>query len=225
MSNPGKAAVIIAAGGASSRMDGVDKLFAVLAGKPLLAHTVAAFENSDAIGEIVIAVNPDSIERCRALSTEMGWRKVSRILAGGARRQDSVANGLAALGEADRVMVHDGARPLVNADIINRGLEAAGETGAAIAAVPVKDTIKLAEADLMIMGTPPRENLWAAQTPQVFRRDIITRAYAPDAPEASDDAALVERLGIRVKLFHGSYDNIKVTTPADLILAEILLKR
>lgn len=219
-----KAAAIIAAGGSSARMEGVDKLFAVIAGKPLLAHTVAAFEENPAVSEIVVVCSEDNVDKCRGLQSEFNWDKVSDIVAGGKRRQDSVYNGLQALGETDWVLVHDGARPLVNADIINRGLAAAETTGAAIAAVPVKDTIKLAEADLTIMGTPPRENLWAAQTPQVFRRDILKRAFAAGPPEVSDDAALVERLGIKVKLFHGSYDNIKVTTPSDLKLTEILLK-
>jgi len=220
-----KAAAIIVAAGAGERFGKTDKMFTPLKDKPVLAHTVGVFEASAAVDSIVVVVQSDKLLKCQILGKEQGWRKVRSIRPGGKRRQDSVSNGLAGLGEADWVLIHDGARPLVTGDIIARGLEAARETGAAIAAMPVRDTIKLAEADLTIMGTPPRGNLWAAQTPQVFRRDIITRAHAGTVPEVSDDAALVERLAVRVKLFPGSYDNIKITTPEDLLLAGILLER
>jgi 2-C-methyl-D-erythritol 4-phosphate cytidylyltransferase len=122
------------------------------------------------------------------------------------------------------VVIHDGARPLVTEALIKDGLEAAEESGAAVAAVPVTDTIKLAGDDGFVMGTPPRKSLWAVQTPQVFRFDIITEAHSKAKGMATDDAALVERLGYKVKLYMGSYDNTKITTPGDLTLVEILLK-
>ncbi|MFC2041525.1 2-C-methyl-D-erythritol 4-phosphate cytidylyltransferase, partial [Chloroflexota bacterium] len=132
---------------------------------------------------------------------------------------------LSRLNDCSWVVIHDGARPLVTADLIDRGLEAATETGAAVAAVLVTDTIKVVGDDGFVQGTPPRHSLWAIQTPQVFRFDIITEAYRQAKYEVTDDARLVEQLGHRVKLYMGSYDNIKVTTPEDLALAEILVQK
>jgi 2-C-methyl-D-erythritol 4-phosphate cytidylyltransferase len=123
------------------------------------------------------------------------------------------------------VVIHDGARPLVTEELIERGLEAARETGAAAAAVPVKDTIKLVGEEGIVNQTPPRQNLWAVQTPQVFRADIINEAYLRANDDVTDDASLVEQLGYKVKLYPGSYDNIKITTPDDLALAEVLLRK
>ena len=220
-----KAAAIIVAAGSGERFGETDKMFAPLNGQPVLAVTVGVFEASAAVDSIILVVHPDNLEKCRTLASVQGWRKVSGIVPGGERRQDSVAGGLAELGDADWVIVHDGARPLVTEDIINRGLEAAGETGAAVAAMPVRDTIKLAEADLTIMGTPPRQNLWAVQTPQVFQFDIIAEAYRRVTDDVTDDATMVERMGHRVQLYMGSYDNMKITKAEDLALASILWQK
>ena len=130
--------------------------------------------------------------------------------------------GLEALGKCDWVVIHDGARPLVTTDLIDRGLEAARETGAAVAAVPVTDTIKVAGADRIVQYTPSRDSLWAVQTPQVFRYKIITEAYKQLTGDVTDDASLVEKAGYEVKLYQGSYYNIKVTTPDDLALIKVL---
>ena len=156
---------------------------------------------------------------------QAGWSKVTDVCPGGERRQDSVAAGLGRLKDSNWVVIHDGARPLIAAALIEAGLEAAEASGAAVAAVPVSDTIKVAGDDLFVQGTPPRQRLWAVQTPQVFRFDIITNAYRKAEAEVTDDATLVERLGYRVKLYMGSYDNIKVTTANDLALAEVLLRK
>jgi 2-C-methyl-D-erythritol 4-phosphate cytidylyltransferase len=143
------------------------------------------------------------------------------VVPGGARRQDSVRNGLDALGPCDWVAVHDAARPFATRDLLLRTLDAAQPTGAAVAAVPVKDTIKRVR-DGAVLQTLPRAELWAVQTPQVFRADLLARAHhATD--DATDDAALVERLGIQVRVAQGAYDNIKITTPDDLALAAWLL--
>jgi 2-C-methyl-D-erythritol 4-phosphate cytidylyltransferase len=147
------------------------------------------------------------------------------ICPGGERRQDSVAAGLSRLEKCHWVIIHDGARPLVTEDLIRRGLAEAGDTGAAVAAVPVTDTIKVAGDDRLVQHTPLRDNLWAVQTPQVFRFDIITKAYRRIKAEVTDDASLVEQSGYKVKLYMGSYDNIKVTTPDDLALAEVLWQK
>jgi len=224
-SNQQKVGAIIVAAGESRRMGGVDKVFAPLGDKPILARVVDAFEECPSVNQAVIVVNKQNMERCRRLVAEQGWSKVAGVCPGGRRRQDSVAAGLSHLKNCEWVVIHDGARPLVTVDLIERGLVEARETGAAVAAVPATDTIKVVGSDRIVHQTPPRQNLWAVQTPQVFTTGIITEAYHQAKDEATDDASLVERLGYKVKLYMGAYDNIKVTTPDDLALAEILWKK
>ena len=214
---------IIAAAGRSQRMGGSDKLFAVVGGEPLLAHTLSAFDVCRGVDRVVLVLSPESMEQGRELVTEAGFSKVTAVCQGGERRQDSVRNGLEALASCQWVVVHDGARPLVTAELIERGLEAAKETGAAIAALPIGDTVKEVEPPGLIGRTLSRGQLWAAQTPQVFRYDILREAHRQAQAEATDDAALVEKLGYQVKVFEGSPRNIKVTTAADLALVEALL--
>ena len=170
-------------------------------------------------------LNEQNLEKGKQLVAEQGWAKVTDVYPGGQWRQDSVVAGLSRLSHCDWVVIHDGARPLLTEDLILGGLEAARETGATVAAVPVTDTIKVAEGDRIVRQTPPRQNLWAVQTPQVFRINIITEAYQKATGEVTDDASLVEQLGYRVKLYPGSYQNIKVTTPDDLALAEVLWQK
>jgi 2-C-methyl-D-erythritol 4-phosphate cytidylyltransferase len=220
-----KAGAVIVAAGASKRMGGIDKMFAPLGGKPILAQVIDAFQKCKAIDQIVVVVSKENLKRCQQLVAEQGWSKVIEVCVGGERRQDSVAAGLGRLKQCEWAVIHDGARPLVTTDLIERGLEAARETGAAIAAVPVTDTIKIAGDDKIILETPPRRTLWAAQTPQIFRFGIIEEAYRKANNDVTDDASVVEQLGYKVKLYMGSYDNIKVTTPDDLILAEALWKK
>ena len=215
---------MIVAAGESRRMRGIDKIFTPLIGRPLVAHTIAAFNDSPRIGKIVLVLSRGILDRGRRLVEEGGWDKITDVCAGGARRQDSVRAGLDRLSDVDWVVVHDGARPLVDADIIGRGLDAAVETGAAVAAVPVTDTIKRAGPACMVVDTPPREELWAAQTPQVFRRSVLADAHQRVTEDVTDDAAMVERTGGAVKLFMGSYENIKVSTPEDLAAAQVLLE-
>jgi len=214
---------IVAAAGRSERMGGRDKLFAVVGGRPLLAHTLSAFDACRGVDRVVLVLSPENMERGRELVAEAGLSKVATVCQGGQRRQDSVGNGLEALASCQWVVVHDGARPLVTAELIERGLEVAKETGAAIAALPIGDTVKEVEPSDIIGRTLARGRLWAAQTPQVFRYDILREAHQLAQAEASDDAALVEKLGHRVKVFEGSPRNIKVTTAADLALVEALL--
>jgi 2-C-methyl-D-erythritol 4-phosphate cytidylyltransferase len=220
-----KTGAVIVAAGSSERMGGTDKMFAVLDGKPVLARVIEVFQACDRIGDIVVVLNQQNLEEGKRLVSEGKWSKVKDVCEGGKRRQDSVLNGLNCLGECDWVVIHDGARPLVTAELIENGLDTAEETGAAIAAVPVTDTIKMAADNLTIQGTPPRQSLWAAQTPQVFRYDIITNAYRKLKYEVTDDARAVELMGGSVRIYHGSNDNIKITLPEDLAVAEILLKK
>ncbi len=217
-------AVIVAAG-KSQRMGEKNKLFALLGGKPVLVQATLPFQECHLVDQIVVVVSGRKKEVCRRLVTGEEWSKVSDVCLGGRRRQDSVAAGLKRLNQCDWVVIHDGARPLVTVDLIERGLEAAKETGAAVAAVPVKDTIKLAGDDRIVRQTPSRQNLWAIQTPQVFHIKIITEAYQKASDGVTDDASLVEQLGYKVKLYMGSYDNIKITTPDDLALAEVLWQK
>jgi len=222
MDSQQQAGVVIVAAGSSQRMGGVDKVFALLGGKPLLGRVISVFQRCNLIDQIVVVVSKQSLGKCQQLVAEQGWSKVTDVCAGGRRRQDSVVAGLSRLSHCQWVVIHDGARPLVTEGLIEHGLEVARETGAAVAAVPVTDTIKVAGEDRIVQETPPRGNLWAVQTPQVFRFDIITEAYRRVKAEVTDDASLVEQLGYKVKLYMGSYDNIKITTPDDLALAEIL---
>lgn len=223
--NNQKVSAIIVAAGEGRRMGGIDKVFAPLGGKLALARVIGAFQKCRLIDQIIVVVNAKNIEKCRRLVAKKRWNKISDVCAGGKLRQDSVGVGLKWLDNCDWVVIHDGARPLITKDLIEGGLKAAKETGAAVAAIPVTDTIKIADDDRIVLKTPPRQNLWAVQTPQVFRVDIITKAYENIKGEATDDASLVEKLGYRVKLYMGAYDNIKITNPDDLLMAEVLLKK
>ena len=210
------------AAGESQRMGGVDKVMALLGGRPVLARTIDVFQSCNSIDQIVIVLSEQNLESGKRLVAETGWSKVTEVCLGGRRRQDSVVAGLSRLKDCHWVVIHDGVRPLLTEELISRGLTEAEETGAAVAAVPVTDTIKVAGEDRIVHQTLPRRNLWAVQTPQVVRYPIIAEAYRQAKGEAIDDASLVEQLGYRVKLYMGSYDNIKITTPDDLVLAEVL---
>jgi 2-C-methyl-D-erythritol 4-phosphate cytidylyltransferase len=216
---------VIAAAGSSQRMAGVDKIFADLDGAPVLSHVVDVFERCQAVDQVIIVLGGQNLEMGRKLVAERRWSKVTDVCEGGSRRQDSVANGLARLQGCFWVVIHDGARPMVTEKLIEQGLDAASETGAAIAAVPVTDTIKVAGQNMMVQGTPPRQSLWSVQTPQVFRSDMIREAYGQTAFEVTDDSGAVERLGHKVKIYPGSYDNMKITTPDDLAIAGVLWRK
>jgi len=217
-------AVIVAAGG-STRMGGIDKTFAPLLGAPLIAHTVERFESHPAIDEIALVLPANAIPRGEALAAARRWRKVTRICPGGARRQDSVYRGLLTLSPCQLALIHDGARPCLDAAIIDRGIQAAAQHGAAIAGMPVKDTIKQVSPDLLIQNTPPRAQLWAAQTPQIFPYQLLLKAHQQCPNDVTDDAAMLETLGHPAIMFQGTYENIKVTTPNDLTIAETYLRQ
>jgi 2-C-methyl-D-erythritol 4-phosphate cytidylyltransferase len=217
---------IIVGAGRGERMAGVDKVFAPLGGKPLLAYSIAAFQASRLVHFIVVVLNERNLEQGHALVREGRWNKVVAVVVGGARRQDSTSAGLAALPACDLVAVHDAARPFVTTDLIRRGVETAATAGAAVAAMPVKETIKIVRDDGLVLRTPPRDSLWAAQTPQFARRETLERALAlveERGQTVTDEAAALEAAGEPVIVFAGSYTNLKVTTPEDLILASALL--
>lgn len=223
---------IIAAAGTGSRMGtATKKQYLALAGLPVLVHTLKVFENSALIKQVVLVVGQEEIAWCqRDILEKFNFTKVLAVVPGGAYRQHSVYNGLMALSvePTDIVLVHDGARPLVTEEVLAATINGARELGAAVAAVPVKDTIKKASTQGVIIDTPPREELWAVQTPQAFQYQILMNAYQQAEQEdfiGTDDASLVERSGHEVHLVNGSYENIKITTLEDMAFAEAILKR
>jgi 2-C-methyl-D-erythritol 4-phosphate cytidylyltransferase len=214
------AAIVLAAGG--SRRMGRDKLLLRVAGRPLLAHTLDAFEACAVVDEVVVVLAATNAPD--ALPVLAAFAKVTRTCMGGRRRQDSVRAGLHTLAPREYVVVHDGARPLVTPELIAAGVEAARETGAAAAAVPVVDTLKETDGHAIVRRTVPREGLWAVQTPQVFRYDLLLRAHNAAIEDVTDDCALVEAIGGRVKLYPGSHANLKVTSPDDVAIVDVLLR-
>ena len=217
---------VLLAAGRSARMGGGDKLLADLAGRPVLAHSLAALAACDQIAHVVVVTGPANRAAVAQLARSHGGGKVRALAAGGAQRQDSVAAGLAALPNLELIAVHDGARPLVDAEDFSQGVRLAREVGAAIAGAPVADTIKRVDAAERVIETPPRARLRAAATPQVFRRELLERAHRAAAlagVSATDDAALVERLSEPVVVFPSRRRNLKITTADDLQLAESLL--
>jgi len=206
-------------------MDGVDKIFTAVAGKPVLWHVLQVFQGCDAVDQVVVVLGEAGVQQGVKLVEEGGFSKVAAVCAGGQRRQDSVAEGLKRLERCDWVVIHDGARPCLTIEMVERGLKEARQTGAAMAAVPLKETVKVVDAEGVVESTPRRESLWVAQTPQIFRFDLIAGAYRNVSQEVTDDASLVEALGHKVMVYMGLYDNMKVTTPEDLALAETILRR
>ena len=217
-------AVIVAAGSAS-RMGGIDKVMAPLGGKPMILRTLHNFQDCDAVSEIVIVTRPDLIVPITNLCT--GVDKVTAVVAGGKSRQESVNLGLNALSkECKLAAVHDGARPFAGWQLIDRVIRAANTYGAAAPAIPVKDTIKVVQG-YVVKNTPDRDTLRAIQTPQVFDFDMLRGALhkaEADGAQVTDDCSAVERLGMSVKIVEGDERNIKITTPMDLKIAELLLE-
>lgn len=210
-------------------MGGVEKAFLEVGGRPLIAHSVEVLERAMEVDAICLVVAADSVERARALGALRGWKKVESIVGGGAERQDSVRAGLDALADCEWVLVHDAARPLVTEGLVSDGLAAARRTGAAIAATPVRDTLKRAAGPgdyPKVLETVDRSQLWAAQTPQVFRLALLREAFTAVGSAASaltDDAAVVQAAGHGVTLYPGDAQNVKLTLPEDVALVEALL--
>ena len=220
-----KCGAVIVAAGSASRMGGIDKVMAQLKGEPMIVHTVRAFQQCDAVKEIVIVTREDLIRPISSLCAQMD--KVKAVVAGGKSRQESVWLGLNALSKDVKLAaIHDGARPLITNAVIDRTVRAAHTYGAAAPAVPVKDTIKVVKNGL-VMATPDRANLRAVQTPQVFDFDLLRGALKKAEEEnanLTDDCSAVERMGMSVKIVEGEERNLKVTTPLDLKIAEMLLE-
>jgi 2-C-methyl-D-erythritol 4-phosphate cytidylyltransferase len=224
----GKNSVVIAAAGRGRRMGlDINKQYIELHGRPILAMTIQKFETCGCIDEIVIAANENEIEYCKSNIVEkFGFTKVRALAPGGKTRQQSVYNGLCRVSpDCSIVLIHDGARPFIQQESIISCINAAGIYGAACAAVPVKDTVKLAGADGFVERTIDRSGLWQIQTPQAFDYRLIMDAHRKALSEGfdgTDDATLAERIGCKVKLVKSDYYNIKITTREDLVFAEAI---
>ncbi|MHB1393587.1 MAG: 2-C-methyl-D-erythritol 4-phosphate cytidylyltransferase [Clostridia bacterium] len=221
-------AIILAAGKGIRMNVGMNKQFLVLKNKPILAHSIEAFQKCDLIDEIIVVANKDEEVGCKSgIIEKYGYKKVKEIVAGGAERQYSVYNGLMHVSsKCDIVLVHDGARPLVTVAIIERCIDEVKNYGAVSCGVPLKETIKIIDENHNVKLTPNRDNIWITQTPQAFRLDILVKAHLNALEKkipCTDDAMLVEQLGINVRMVYGDYENIKITTPDDLIMAESIL--
>lgn len=224
----GKVSVVVAAAGKGTRM-GLDtnKLYMEIQGQPILAVTLKKLEDSDLIDEIIIVSHEDEIGYCRKnITDKFGFGKVKAIVPGGPTRQRSVYNGLKRVtADCGIVLIHDGARPFIDGDVIRECIEAAGKYGAAVAAVPAKDTVKRSDDENFVIETVERNKLWYIQTPQAFRHGLIMEAHRraeEEGFEGTDDAVLAERAGNKVRLVMCNYFNIKITTKEDLVIAEAI---
>lgn len=226
----GQVSAIIVAGGKGTRMGRkIKKQYLKLNGKEVLAHTVGAFERSSVVDEIIVVTSEEDVAYVSELLCKTyAYTKIKCVVPGGQERQDSVYNGLQQLSETARyVMIHDGARPLVEEETLINGLEAARMHRASVVAVPVKDTIKVVDKQGQIVSTPARDTLWSVQTPQTFEVELIKCAHKwakEKHIQGTDDSMLVEQMGTSVYVAEGSYTNIKITTPEDLIVAESMIE-
>lgn len=223
-------AIVLAAGSGKRMGTKVHKQYLLMGGKPVLYYSLRAFEDSKRIDEIILVCGAGEEDYCREEIVEKyGISKARKIIPGGAERYDSVWNGLKETKEG-YVYIHDGARPFVDEEIIERAYECVSEHYACVAGMPSKDTVKIADSGNIVTATPDRSSVWIVQTPQVFDTELIRKAYAllmeKDEISVTDDAMVAEQmLGAAVRLFYGSYENIKITTPEDLEIAEVFLKR
>lgn len=222
-------AIVLAAGSGSRMNSSTKKQFMELKGKPVIWYSLFAFEKSS-IDQIILVTGEEDVEYCREkIIKQYGFDKVSDVVSGGSERYDSVYNGLK-VSEGDIVLIHDGARPLINEEIISRCIDCAKKTGACVAGMPVKDTVKIVGDDNIIESTPDRKNIWITQTPQAFNGKMIKEAYEnmkqSESANITDDAMVVENFtDNKVCFVEGSYENIKITTPEDISVAEVFLDK
>ena len=223
MKEPIISAIILAAG-ESQRMAGIDKIFTPVLNRPIIDYSISILAECPEISEIVVVLAKSKIETFEVLSGQSNWQKPISYCVGGSRRQDSVMAGLSALNPCDLVIIHDGARPCITKEIVHSAINSVSETGAATAGVPTTDTIKIVNKNAKVISTPLRETLWNIQTPQIFKYELIRKAHLekPNA-DVTDDATLMEQMGVVVKVFWGSYSNIKITNARDIYIVESTL--
>jgi len=221
--------VVIPAAGQGKRMKSdIKKQFIKLLGRPVLAHTLSVFINNTKINQIIVVVHEDEIDYCKNNIINKFSDSKIKIVAGGKTRRESVFNGLKALSPViDYVIIHDGARPLLTQDLLNKVIKSLTSHTAIIVGTSLKDTVKRVDKEQIVQDTPERSSLMAIQTPQAFLYDIIMEAHqnVPEEHSVTDDASLLEYIGKEIKIIEGSYENIKITTPLDLIIAENILKQ
>lgn len=228
MKQPICTAILVAAGKGRRMGTEISKQFLPLCGKEILAHTMAHFEQSPAIRDIILVIGGEMGADIEAMEREYGWKKLIAIATGGRERQDSVWSGLQQLPrDTEIVLIHDGVRPFVTAEMIENSIQTAWEMGACVVGVPAKDTIKICDAAQMAIATPDRNSLWQIQTPQTFRTEIIREAYEKAIAagfSGTDDASVAEFGGNAVRVILGDYRNIKITTREDLLIGEVFLR-
>jgi 2-C-methyl-D-erythritol 4-phosphate cytidylyltransferase len=226
-SRPSVTAIIVAAGKGERMESEINKQFIPLCDIPVIARTLAPFQASRTITQIIVVTRPEGIVETAGVVHEFGFDKVVRIVRGGPTRQQSATAGLAAAGNTDFIAIHDGARPLVTPACIDRVVQKAFETKAATAAVRLKDTVKISDDQQNVVSTPDRSSMWSVQTPQVFETEIYRRALEKaksDELDYTDDCQLIENAGGIVRLVEGEYANIKITTRDDIPIAEAILR-
>lgn len=223
-------AIVLAAGQGKRMNSKIQKQFLEVGGHPILYYSLRCFQESPLIQKIILVTGKDVISYCKSEIVEKyGFTKVTGIVAGGKERYDSVYAGLLACENCDYVLIHDGARPFITEEILKRGLDGVQDTGACVIGMPSKDTIKIADSDGFVEKTPDRNCVWTIQTPQIFSYSLIRNAHErirrKEMNSVTDDAMVVEQeTGTKIRLVEGSYQNIKITTPEDLIIAEAFLK-
>ena len=223
-------AIVLAAGKGTRMNSKIQKQFLEVEGKPVIYYSLKCFQESPLISDIILVTGEESLSYCKEeIVKRFGFSKVKKVTAGGKERYDSVYAGLCACDNTDYVLIHDGARPFVTEEILERTCFAVKETGACVVGMPAKDTIKISDRNKMVESTPAREKVWLVQTPQAFRYSLIKESYesirCKDMSGITDDAMIVEQeSGVKVALVHGSYENLKITTPEDLIIAEAFLR-
>ncbi|HNR03705.1 MAG TPA: 2-C-methyl-D-erythritol 4-phosphate cytidylyltransferase [Bacillota bacterium] len=223
-------AIVLAAGKGTRMNAGMNKQFMLINDKPLLAQTLAAFQSCSAIDSIILVAGREELKTCKEQILDVyGFDKVDKLVSGGSERQQSVYNGILELeDDCSIVVIHDGARPILPEGIIEKCIDGAKIYGAVSAGMPAKETIKILNEEGFVQYTPERGKVWVTQTPQAFKRDIIEKAHKManiKGISGTDDAFLVECMGIKVKMLEGSYENIKITTPEDIILAEAIMRK
>lgn len=223
-------AIVLAAGKGTRINSKIQKQFLEVEGKPVIYYSLKCFQESLLIRDIILVTGEESLSYCKEeIVKRFGFSKVKKVTAGGKERYDSVYAGLCACDNTDYVLIHDGARPFVTEEMLERTCLSVKETGACVVGMPAKDTIKISDRNKMVESTPAREKVWLVQTPQAFRYSLIKESYesirCKDMSGITDDAMIVEQeRGVKVALVHGSYENLKITTPEDLIIAEAFLR-
>lgn len=226
ISKKDKITAIILAAGQGKRMEYEKNKIFIRIKKPIIIHTISAFEKNENIDEIFLVINKNEVEDMKKLVSNHDLNKVKKFIVGGETRQKSSYNGVKEAIDSNIVMVHDGARPFIRQNIIDKIIKQTNKFDACVVATPVKDTIKISKTDNFVEKTLDRSTLWAVQTPQSFKLEIIKKAHENALKtdfESTDETSLVEKIGIDVKLVKGDYDNIKITTPDDLFLADRII--